>query len=301
MTIKVRLDEIVLDAAIRPRAANDEARVAEYVEAMRQGDVFPPVELQRGTNKLVCGWHRFFAAYELGVVEIDAVEIDVDDPLGYAIDQDRRHGLALSNADKRRCAQLLASRDAEFDVETIARQLGCARSTVQNWLSSELAVRRREQERAQAVRQVQVAVLQGIGWGSTRAIGELLGVVESQVRNDAKSGVTAHLADVDLTNEAVAGLATLFARRGNEKPNVLARMTNWVNEQRDPGANDRRLGVELGADIAHGLAFVKTLDRTTVARIAELAKHFHPDDVAAIRTAVELLLTITDHLTEDSE
>lgn len=74
-TVTVRLEDIVLDPDLQVRHAMDEPTVRQYADAMRAGEVFPPIKVARpnGACLLVGGWHRVAAAKSLGRDAIDAI------------------------------------------------------------------------------------------------------------------------------------------------------------------------------------------------------------------------------------
>ena len=72
--MKVRLDEVLLDEDIYPRQNISHKTVDGYVEALKGGAVFPPIEVQKifvkerekRVERLICldGWHRILAYKE---------------------------------------------------------------------------------------------------------------------------------------------------------------------------------------------------------------------------------------------
>ncbi len=95
--MKVKLNEVSLDRDIYPRQNESPRTIASYVEALKGGARFPPIEVQRiivdeygrKTERLICldGWHRLLAyrEYNKQVTEGKISEIEArcwkDEPL----------------------------------------------------------------------------------------------------------------------------------------------------------------------------------------------------------------------------
>lgn len=111
MSTLIQRDRIRRDGGTQPRAATQDAVVADYAEALGSGVVFPPVVVFfDGTDYwLADGFHRDGAHGALGRSEIDC---DVRagtrrDAVLYAVGANEAHGLRRSNDDKRRAVLLL--------------------------------------------------------------------------------------------------------------------------------------------------------------------------------------------------
>jgi len=110
----------VIDTSIQTRYRLDKATVADYEEAMRRGDKFPPLEVmaEMGSSSyyLWDGQHRIAAAKRIGK---DSFMCHIrrgekSDALRMALGANAAHGLRRSNADKRKCV-LLAMNAVEYD------------------------------------------------------------------------------------------------------------------------------------------------------------------------------------------
>jgi hypothetical protein len=131
------LSAITVDPGLQTRASMNPETVAEYAEALTAGIRLPPVVVYRdddGALLLADGFHRVAAAERAGLSEIDAVthEGGRRAALLHAVGANARHGLRRTNADKRRCVELLL-RDREWrewsDV-LVAQQCGVSDKTV---------------------------------------------------------------------------------------------------------------------------------------------------------------------------
>jgi len=113
---KLRLDLICIDAGTQTRAHIDENTVAEYAEAMRRGDHFPPLVVFQddGNFILADGFHRHRAARRAKLKSLFA-EVrhgSRKDALKFALGANHKHGLRRTNADKRRAVEMAI---AEFE------------------------------------------------------------------------------------------------------------------------------------------------------------------------------------------
>lgn len=131
---KARLMDIITDPVIMVRDLNPFV-VNTYAEALRAGDKFPPLVLDRG-NRLVCGHHRF-AAYrhvfepdhEVPVVFTESIK-DVDLIIEAAQDNSR-HGFPLQPFEKKKVHLRLA--EFGIDPARISRILGITVDRVEKW------------------------------------------------------------------------------------------------------------------------------------------------------------------------
>jgi hypothetical protein len=112
--VSLSLSEIMLDPNMQVRECLNKAKVKEYAERKRAGDVFPRevVFEINGRYVLADGWHRHVADEEIGrtVVEVELRHGSIDDALLYAITANSTHGSAWTNKDKRHCVALLLKR-----------------------------------------------------------------------------------------------------------------------------------------------------------------------------------------------
>jgi hypothetical protein len=106
------LSAICADEQAQPRAALEEDRVAEYVEAMMRVDKFPPPVVFQDKQKrywLADGFHRYHAAVRLKRKAIECIVHpgELRDAILYSSSANATHGLPRSNADKRRAVTKL--------------------------------------------------------------------------------------------------------------------------------------------------------------------------------------------------
>jgi hypothetical protein len=113
MIENLAIAKIRRDGGTQPRAVLDEATIAEYAEAMRRGDEFPPVDVfYDGTDYwLADGFHRLAAAESLdGLNVLNPANVHQGtrrDAILYSTGVNENHGLRRSNADKRRAVTRL--------------------------------------------------------------------------------------------------------------------------------------------------------------------------------------------------
>lgn len=122
------VDQIKLDEEIQSRAALDYATIAEYANAMRAGDSFPPVTVffDGSAYWLADGFHRVKAAQAVGLQTIAA---DIRQgkrraAVLFSVGANAKHGLRRTNEDKRRSVLTLLN-DSEWsrwNDSEIARQ-----------------------------------------------------------------------------------------------------------------------------------------------------------------------------------
>jgi hypothetical protein len=102
---KVKLADIRIDGGTQMRVVIDQATVYDYVEAMKDGAVFPMVEttFDGATHWLTDGFHRYHAYKILNIkeVEVKATQGTLQDAIIAALFVNGRHGKPLTVEDKR--------------------------------------------------------------------------------------------------------------------------------------------------------------------------------------------------------
>jgi hypothetical protein len=108
---QIPVSQVVLDFELYPREKLDPFNLSGLREALRAGAKFPPVILDRATNRASDGFHRATATrLERGEDELIEVEFR-DYPSNAALFEEAmllnsRHGARLSSRDRTRCALL---------------------------------------------------------------------------------------------------------------------------------------------------------------------------------------------------
>lgn len=111
--MKLALKLIRSDGGTQPRTHTDADTIEQYKEDMLRGDAFPPVEIfldAEGNHWLADGFHRFMAAHELGIAEIEAniTNGTLRDARMHAFTKaNTTHGKRRTSQDLRRAAEFL--------------------------------------------------------------------------------------------------------------------------------------------------------------------------------------------------
>jgi len=102
---RVKLDAIRLDGGTQCRVVIDQPTVYNYLEAMKEGDEFPPLEtvFDGSTHWLTDGFHRWHAYKLLGIKELEVKYKPgtLQDAQIEALKANAKHGKTLTNEDKR--------------------------------------------------------------------------------------------------------------------------------------------------------------------------------------------------------
>lgn len=113
----LNINNICIDAGTQIRSAIDEQIVMEYAESMKEGAVFPPVEVvfDGVENYLTDGFHRYHAHLKNGKASIEAYVTNgtLRDAKLLSYKANTLHGLRLSREDKRK-AVLAMLDDMEY-------------------------------------------------------------------------------------------------------------------------------------------------------------------------------------------
>lgn len=133
----VRIRDITVNPEIQLTSRGiDSNTVASYVEAMTNGDVFPPVVVysENGTLWLSAGFHRIDAARFLGLTEIEAEvrQGTKEDAMIHAATDNKEQGRPMSQAQKREAGERLLDLTDWSNAE-IARRLAVNEKSVRRW------------------------------------------------------------------------------------------------------------------------------------------------------------------------
>lgn len=119
----IRIDKIVVDAGTQVRDVRQD-KVADYVERMEAGDVFPPlvVVTDGKTSWLSEGYHRIEAYQKRRFTHVECIvrKGSLRDAILNAAASNARHGIQRSNKDKRQAVHAVLT-DEEWRVWTDGR------------------------------------------------------------------------------------------------------------------------------------------------------------------------------------
>lgn len=287
---RLPLEAVVFDMTIYPRSEWNAKTVERYTEALRAGEVLPPIILEDSTLRILDGLHRFKAHRANGDESIEVERHVVPDGVPvklYAASLSARHGDRMTGDDLKSVAREVAVENPEFSQQTIARLLGVHRETVGRWCG-DISDRRRQ------VRQVKALLLTRAGW-SQRKVADFLEVDQATVRRDVGSDIPPHF--LDLLPEALEGLPAeceavadvlreelVFARWSDEERDLLKRFqsgeTVVVNQHRHGDliawADDAGLFVRVDRKSKWGNPFELPADGDRATVIANYETHYLP-------------------------
>ena len=141
--IQKKLSELQqCDKILEIRRVN-ELTISRYRQAMRNGDQFPPLVIEKGTNRIVSGNHRYTAySEEYGDRSVPCVEKafrDEAELIEEAVRDNSKHGLPLDGVGRKRAALTLSQLGR--DAEAIGRLLGCSVKRVEELAGMTVYVR----------------------------------------------------------------------------------------------------------------------------------------------------------------
>lgn len=138
----IAIDSITIDPTLQVRVDGlNEGTVQNYMAVLENGETLPAIVVFRlpdGGLLLSSGFHRVEAHKRLGLVEIAAEirEGTRQDAIRFAFEDNKSHGLPLSNKDKK--AYMLGRLEdgmwSQIGNREIARQLGISHVTVMRWI-----------------------------------------------------------------------------------------------------------------------------------------------------------------------
>jgi DNA modification methylase/transposase-like protein len=204
----IELCEISLDQDFYPRSQVNQKKVNEYIEALKSGNSFPPITLQKvkypdGTTKLVLldGAHRTEAYKQFNkwlISNHNNDESEISEPIEkihYVLHSDKvyfkevpsdradllliaakynsAHGYQMSNDDKKRTARAICELDPSRTDAEIAKGLGVPRTTLNDWV-------RDIKHKHEASQQSIITRLDLLGW-TQQDIGNVVGLTRPRV------------------------------------------------------------------------------------------------------------------------
>ncbi len=134
----MKVSDVVFREDLYPRLETSPATVQKYAADL---SVLPPI-LVNQHNELIDGWHRWTAHKKNEVDEICATVVETigdAELLEKAIETNAKHGLQLSQSDKRDMARKIYNQTPEKDRDSkkkdLARILSVSERSVRDWLS----------------------------------------------------------------------------------------------------------------------------------------------------------------------
>lgn len=143
---QIPITAIILDEDIYPRKGVDHRRVGIFVENIRDGFKFDPIEVEHapgmpGKYRLLDGAHRWSACKSMGKEQVEAIiqEIDGLDPLLYAAKK-AIGPRPLTEEEARDTARRAYKKNPGITSVEIGKAIGRARRTVDNYIADLRAV-----------------------------------------------------------------------------------------------------------------------------------------------------------------
>ena len=133
---KLNILNIRTDGGTQPRVQLDQDLVKEYAEVMREGVVFPPVEVFHDGSEywLVDGFHRYFGYKANGLTSIEAIVHagTLREAQFYAWKANNKHGNRLKAEDIRAILRIMLVDEvySKWSNNHIAKELGISSMTV---------------------------------------------------------------------------------------------------------------------------------------------------------------------------
>lgn len=136
-TLELELEQVIFRTDLYPRIETRPATVQQYAEAL---ELLPPITVNQH-NELIDGWHRWTAHKKAGAKTIKAVvqQTASDRELMLlAVRANAKHGLQLSQADKKDVAKKIYDPDAKDSGQQkrqLTADLAVSKRTLRGWLA----------------------------------------------------------------------------------------------------------------------------------------------------------------------
>ncbi len=134
--MKIDLKQITLIPECQPRVELSSSTIKEYTQAMREGDMFPPLSViqDKGKYYLWDGWHRYHAHKKAGTEKVEVVVTQgaARDAILLSVTANAEHGMRRTNRDKYRAVIRLLGDDEwrKWSDHEIAKQCRVSRPFV---------------------------------------------------------------------------------------------------------------------------------------------------------------------------
>jgi uncharacterized ParB-like nuclease family protein/transposase len=126
--MQISISQIDFDSITQIRAEINDDTVSDYSERMAEGDKFPPVDLfdVGGRYLIGDGWHRILAYQKNGSMTTEATihQGGRTAAIRFALGANAKHGMARSNADKRKAVEVALREFGNLSNREIARICG---------------------------------------------------------------------------------------------------------------------------------------------------------------------------------
>lgn len=134
----IPVSDVVYREDLYPRIKTSPETVQKYAEDLT---ILPPIELNQN-RELIDGWHRWTAHRKAGAETVPHITTETSGDahlLELAIERNAKHGLQLSQSDKRDMARRIyhttPERDRDAKKAQLATLLSVSERTVRDWLS----------------------------------------------------------------------------------------------------------------------------------------------------------------------
>lgn len=147
MPVMLPVDAVVFREDLYPRFTPDAATIQKYQQSL---EALPPIEVNQ-RHELIDGYHRWSAFREEGASVVPAVITPTqsdDELLDLAIDRNAKHGMQLSQSEKKSMARRLYT-SRQRSKPDLCRLLSVGKSVMAEWLS-DIDKAEREKQKADA-------------------------------------------------------------------------------------------------------------------------------------------------------
>lgn len=131
---EIKVSEVVYREDLYPRIQPNATQIQQYAENL---DVLPPIEINQHYI-LIDGFHRWTAHKKANAENIKCIVIETNSDnhlLSLAIEKNSKHGLQLSNSDKKKMAVRLYNAGSGLDKKEICRVLSVSNSSLASYLT----------------------------------------------------------------------------------------------------------------------------------------------------------------------
>ena len=231
--IILKTQEVIFREDLYPRIKTNHEIVQKYSENL---SVLPPIEINQH-NELIDGWHRWTAHRKTESETISAFITQTESDahlLELAVERNSRHGLQLSQEDKRDMARRIYNstpeRERDGKKKHLAKILSVPERTVRDWLSR---IDKDDKERRN-----KIIFDLWLSCHTQQEIADFLGIGQSRLAQMEHFIKIGNLAKIDKTNENLDFLTKEQIALSDHAIDFDPPIYNvWKRQEKTPGSN----------------------------------------------------------------
>ena len=200
----INIKDIIYDGKVYPREKPSSSTISDYADALASGAIFPPIVLEKESNRLLDGYHRWKAHQTIvdtaGIFEDDKKRLAFESisvefrvvpegitPRLYAYSLSSQHGLRPKASDAKITAEEQYKEMPGTPMTTFCKYLGVSDKTAKGYIKHLIA-------QFEETRRTAIMRLSFLGW-TQQEISDRLAEVWPEAKGAARGGLSESLSE----------------------------------------------------------------------------------------------------------